>query len=130
MAMNEKWRMIHEPELKEIRKVWHKNRIAKDPEHNIKRKSRGWEIKLGLPAGWYKTQFEIQEGLCALCGKPETTNGTRKHTKLEKRLAIDHCHNRMVARGLLCMSCNTRLSVLEDKEFVTLATAYLAKYQP
>lgn len=115
---------------KEIQRAWYYERIKKEPDLSRRTKLRHWEIKLGLPKGWFHVQYDKQNGLCGICGKPETTNGTRKHTKLEKRMAIDHCHATNKVRGLLCMSCNTKLAVLENEEFVAQARAYLAQYQP
>jgi hypothetical protein len=114
--------------LKEKRQEWYKTRVAKDSDFCRRQKLRHWEIKLGLPRGWFHGQYKKQQGLCGICGKPETTNGTRKHTKLDKRMAIDHSHETGKVRGLLCMSCNTKLAVLENAEFAAQARAYLTQY--
>ncbi len=115
---------------REVQRKWYHERVKTDPDLSRRMKLRHWEIKLGLPKGWFQGQYDKQNGLCGICEKPETTNGTRKHTKLEKRMAIDHCHATNKVRGLLCMSCNTKLAVLENEEFVAQARAYLAQYQP
>ena len=114
---------------REIQKAWYHKRIKEDPQLGVKLKMRRWELKLGLSAGWYENMFAEQNGVCAICNKQEGPNGTRKHFEAERRrLSIDHCHTRNIARGLLCMSCNTKLAVLEDKDFVAKAQAYLQKY--
>jgi hypothetical protein len=116
---------------KEIQRNWYYDQVKKDPLHSVKMKMRKWEIKLGLPSGWYERMFAEQNGVCAICGKPEGKNGTRKYFNADRRrLAIDHCHTRNIPRGLLCMSCNTKLAVLENAEFVAQARAYLTQYQP
>jgi hypothetical protein len=115
---------------REIQRKWYHERIKTDPHISVRQKMRKWEIKLGLPRGWYAAQFERQNGLCAICGQPESTKGTRKHYDVNgKRLAIDHCHDTNTARGLLCMGCNTKLAIIEDADFTAKAEAYLQKYQ-
>ncbi len=128
--IQEEWQASKGTTLTEYHSKWHKTRIEKDPQHNAKRKIRMWEIRLGLPRGWFDQQLARQNGLCAICQKPEVTASTRKHYGLGgKRLAIDHCHKEMRARGLLCMSCNVKLAVLEDSEFGKNAQIYLMKHR-
>ena len=73
----------------------------------------------------FKQAFEQQNGLCAICGKPETS---RYRTEV-KKLSVDHDHVAKKFRGLLCQKCNTRLAALEDVEFVELAMDYLIRTQ-
>jgi hypothetical protein len=49
-----------------------------------------------------------QNGVCAICGSPPT--GTRSHGLL----AIDHCHDTLKIRGLLCNNCNNGLGRFKD----------------
>lgn len=42
---------------------------------------------------------------------------------------LDHCHYTGEIRGVLCPSCNTKLSGLENKEFMKKAKNYLKKYE-
>jgi phage regulator Rha-like protein len=64
--------------------------------------------------------LEHQEGVCAICGKPETVK-SRKGEVLA--LAIDHDHATGKVRGLLCFRCNTTLGTYERN--VTSFQAYL-----
>lgn len=73
----------------------------------------------GITAKEYDSQFEKQNGLCAICGKPES---------LGKKLAVDHDHRNGKIRGLLCFRCNTRLAHIEDVKFVIQANLYLAEH--
>ena len=50
----------------------------------------------------YDQMFAVQDGICAICGKPETV----KNQYGVKRLSIDHNHETGEFRGLLCSSCN------------------------
>ena len=66
--------------------------------------SRSRQLKhyYGVDGVWYEQQLAKQNGVCAICRKPEnkTING-----KL-LRLAVDHCHDTGLVRGLLCQACN------------------------
>lgn len=60
----------------------------------------------GITIEEYDKLVEAQEGLCAICGLPETVkNG---------RLAVDHDHKTGQIRGLLCFGCNTGIGKLQD----------------
>jgi hypothetical protein len=58
-----------------------------------------------------------QNGCCALCGNPVA----------KEDFKVDHDHNTTVVRGLLCNSCNVKLSGIEDAHFKMLAENYLAR---
>ena len=68
--------------------------------------------------------LEKQNGNCAICNKPEfnTRGGIIRH------LSIDHDHKTGKIRGLLCFKCNTKLGILEDKDFAKKAKKYLRDY--
>lgn len=51
----------------------------------------------------YQTLLKYQKGVCAICKKPP---GAR-------RLHIDHDHQTLEVRGLLCFSCNNKLGFVE-----------------
>lgn len=53
----------------------------------------------------YAEMFEKQKGLCGICGQAM------------KRPVLDHCHNSMEVRGLLCGSCNIGLGQFKDNPF-------------
>jgi hypothetical protein len=80
------------------------------------RKNRGYEANLeryGLSIEQYEELLRKQNGVCAICGKPEST---------KKRLSIDHDHSccpglkscGKCIRGLLCFRCNAGLGNLDD----------------
>lgn len=73
----------------------------------------------GISVAEYESLLRQQRGRCFLCGKKPTT----------RRLAVDHDHETKVIRGLLCTSCNVRLSGLEDAAFRVRALAYLARFK-
>ena len=53
-----------------------------------------------------------QNGVCAICGKDEPNEHGRTGKKF--RLAVDHCHDTGVVRGLLCQKCNRASGLLKD----------------
>lgn len=72
----------------------------------------------GLNPGEYQRLYEFQGGVCAGC---------RRATGRTKRLAVDHDHSTMEARGLLCGPCNRLVGHFRDdpSTFIRLAD-YLA----
>lgn len=74
----------------------------------VHRKQRKREKRFTIPEPLYLQKFAEQDGRCAICKEPSGSNNRND------RLAVDHCHTRMVARGLLCHRCNTALGLLRD----------------
>jgi hypothetical protein len=62
----------------------------------------------GITIEWYKAQHDVQNGLCAICSKPETAK-IRGNTL---SLAVDHCHDTGDVRELLCRACNNAIGAL------------------
>jgi len=81
--------------------------------------------QLSLSHQEYDELYQQQNGLCAICGLPETG----KNQYSVKHLAVDHDHITGKVGGLLCYRCNTRLGVLEDQVFYSSAISYLARYK-
>ena len=80
--------------------------------------SRAYHLKqtYGLTLEQYDEMLEQQDSVCAICGE----------TNLDgKRLYVDHNHETGKVRGLLCLKCNNRLGVLENKDWRSLAEEYL-----
>lgn len=65
----------------------------------------------------YEEQYEIQNGNCGICEIPVThTTGY-----------VDHDHDTMEFRGILCQKCNTGIGMLGDTfEAVQKAANYLS----
>jgi hypothetical protein len=63
-----------------------------------------------------------QNGLCAICGNPETLIVRGKL----RRLAVDHDHGTRKIRRLLCLGCNTGLGKFRhDPALLRTAAAYI-----
>ena len=81
--------------------------------------------KLGISLTEYTAKLEAQNGVCAICKRPETTT---RNGKL-KFLAVDHCHTTLGIRDLLCQSCNVVLGYVNDSpELLETAAAYLRRH--
>jgi len=84
-----------------------------------------WHGKLMLSDEIHKILVKRQEGLCAICGKPETK---KKSDGTVYRLSVDHDHKTNKARGLLCTKCNFGLgSFSDDSEMLLKAYYYLER---
>ena len=66
----------------------------------------------GITIADYTDMLLAQNGVCAICGLPETTmfRGKLRH------LGVDHNHTTGKVRGLLCSNCNIGLGVFKEKE--------------
>lgn len=76
----------------------------------------------------YNNILESQNGVCAICCKPETTMDNR--SEFIRNLAVDHCHKTGVVLGLLCGACNTSIGKFgEDDIILKRALNYVRKYK-
>ncbi len=81
----------------------------------------------GLSTEEYGKLYAKQGGVCAICGKPETS--TNKKTGEIYNLSVDHNHQTGAIRGLLCYSCNVSLGHFKDDiSKLFAAIEYLKKY--
>ena len=60
----------------------------------------------GITFEQYQHMHKEQQGKCKICGKEESVSN--------RSLAVDHCHNSGIIRGLLCLKCNTGLGKFRD----------------
>lgn len=74
----------------------------------------------GITLTQYRELLKKQNNRCALCHNPEV--------KFKKRLSVDHNHKTGQVRALLCLGCNTKLAIIENVQFVSLAKKYLREY--
>jgi hypothetical protein len=80
--------------------------------------------KYGITLEQYEQMFQNQNGLCAICGKTETS----KNQYGIIRLSVDHCHNTKKVRGLLCNKCNFILGLCNDSiEILKNSIKYLTE---
>ena len=77
----------------------------------------------GLTPEDYQLMFNNQNGVCAICKKPESV---LNKTGTVRNLAVDHCHITGKVRGLLCTNCNIALGKFQDdKNLLRDALSYL-----
>jgi hypothetical protein len=78
--------------------------------------------KYGLTILDYERLLESQGGGCAICGRKNTGS------KRKRYLAVDHCHETGLVRGLLCSQCNTAIGLFKDQiEVIEAAAGYLKR---
>lgn len=107
----------------EKNRLWRKNNPDKIKARDVRR--------FNLTLDDYYFLLEQQNGVCAICGQPETHVVYGK----KKSLSIDHdsscCPGRTNScgkciRGLLCSRCNTAIGLFEDNiEVLEMAINYI-----
>jgi len=86
---------------------------------------RWYRVKYGITEEQYNTLLKNQNGVCAICKKPEMI--LHKGITL-KKLSVDHDHSTGKVRGLLCHNCNLAIGYFEDNSTVVYnAYMYLNK---
>ena len=70
------------------------------------RRRRRYMKDYGITLEEYNERFAEQGGKCAICDLHQS--------ELKNALAVDHDHETMVIRGLLCISCNSGIGKLGD----------------
>ena len=118
MAYAEVWKANHPEEHKEHSRrsmaKWRKN-----PLNRPKVRAGQLRIRYGLSSEQYAVLFSKQNGVCAVCFRPETA---KQKTGKIQRLSVDHNHKccpgkrscGKCVRGLLCSQCNIALGYLDD----------------
>jgi ribosomal protein L37E len=72
----------------------------------------------------YDALLASQQGVCAICGRPEI----RSYKGKAKKLSVDHDHTTGKIRGLLCYKCNLGIGQFEDSiKLLDKAKEYLTK---
>lgn len=66
----------------------------------------------------YEALLAIGGGGCWICGREPSEN---------RRLDMDHDHNLMFIRGLLCVRCNRALASWMTEEWLLAAADYLSR---
>lgn len=87
----------------------------------------GLRRNYGLTITEYAQMFSAQNGLCAICGKPETHKIPGRVSADPKRftrdMSVDHDHKTGAIRDLLCNGCNHMLGASGDSAEVLRAAA-------
>lgn len=81
--------------------------------------------EFGITLAEYQQMLLAQNGVCAICKKPET--GTRRGRPLH--LSVDHCHRTNKIRALLCGFCNKGLGkFFDDPALLRKAAVYIEQH--
>jgi hypothetical protein len=103
------------------KKMWKGKNRDKHRESN-----RRWKLKRFGGEDTFSRLFAAQAGKCAICFT-EKGSSTGKDNR---RLAVDHCHNTKVVRGLLCGNCNRMLGLAkDDPALLKRAAKYLERFK-
>lgn len=95
-----------------------KNKEAYKKKHSVYNYKRNYNIT----PEQYNKLFDAQQGQCAICHISADM--------LNKPLFVDHCHNTLIVRGLLCMSCNMGIGHFKDDIFrLSTALDYLGPFK-
>lgn len=91
------------------------------------KRARNLKKNYGISMGDFEKMFVSQQGLCAVCRKPEKGKTPNGHIR---RLSMDHWHDGDKSlRELLCGNCNTALGLVkENPETLRSLLAYLEKH--
>lgn len=89
-------------------------------------KGNNLEWKFGISIEDYKAKIVAQNGVCAICYKPETAARGGKI----KMMSVDHDHATGEVRDLLCHACNVVLGLAkDDPEILRKAADYLERHK-
>lgn len=77
----------------------------------VRMRCRDLRRKYGITAKDYAKLWKAQDGLCAICRRPEVA--TLVDGQIQS-LAVDHNHATGEVRGLLCRACNIGLGMFQD----------------
>ena len=100
---------------KAVRKAWNLNNREK--RRNMSRKGQ-LKKRYGITLEEFEKLEQQQDGSCAICRKLPYGK--------DKRLHVDHCHQKNFVRGLLCWRCNFYIGgFFDNPEFLRSAAAYL-----
>lgn len=106
-------------EHRDYMRIWQQKRRAADPDYE---RNASLKKYYGVDLDWYRDKLAEQNGVCAICHQPETLKIKGRVVKL----AVDHCHETGVTRGLLCSKCNRGLGLLRhDPDLLLKACEYV-----
>ncbi len=113
-----------EPLAGERKATYHREYNEK---HYRRLKDKRLTDQYGIGMDEYDALLKAQGGGCAICHRSES-EPTRRGGAKHKHLAVDHCHDTGVVRGLLCTDCNVAIGLLRDSPALCeVAAAYLVK---
>jgi hypothetical protein len=83
--------------------------------------------RYGVSLETYNAMLLEQNGLCAICGQPETRLGRGRKVR---KLSLDHNHKTKKVRKLLCDSCNKAVgNVKESVDIAIKLVNYIKEHE-
>jgi hypothetical protein len=117
VARVQEWRRRNPERFKE----WQRANNAR-PERKRKQRDLYYRRTFGVSAARFDEILASQGGGCAICGVTPDRAAS---------LHLDHCHERNLIRGILCVSCNQGLGQFrDDPGLLARAAAYLGRHGP
>lgn len=109
---------------------WRKeDRKVNSEKYAVKNRIASLRKNYGMTLEQYAKMFSAQNGVCGLCGKPESKPHRSKYG-LSYHLSVDHCHDTGEVRGLLCNQCNRAIGMFDDNpELLEKARIYLESFK-
>ena len=96
------------------------------PKHDRSRRSSKLKDKYGITLDDYDRMFAAQNGVCAVCNKPES----RTYSGVPMRLCVDHNHTTGEVRDLLCTKCNFAIGLAnEDPDILDKLSTYIKRHK-
>lgn len=136
LEYNRQWRKENKEHVNALERERRKNNPEREKElRDARREKHGktWSLRestrlRNITIEDYNIMFKEQNGLCAICNKPETRKSRKKGDIC--RLTIDHCHFTNIVRGLLCHACNVFIGhANDDIKVLEAAIDYLNKHK-
>jgi hypothetical protein len=106
-----------------LRRKYNAAWLAKNPTAY---RDKHYKKRYGITIEQYEEMNQKQNGLCAICKRPETRKKVDGTTRV---LSVDHCHKSGQVRDLLCGACNLVLGHIEKYNIpMENVIAYLQKW--
>lgn len=117
------YRNVCKPCRTKQNREWYKKNGARG-----RRDSWLWKIDkfYGLTEEDFEKLLAEQDGVCAICGQPETH--INRKSGIQTKLSVDHDHETGEVRGLLCRNCNWAIGKLSTEDLLEKALEYVRKY--
>lgn len=124
---NFKWQEHLKKKKNESNKEWWARKwAARQAANPGLERERNLIRKYGITTEQYNNKLNEQNSVCAIC---ENVESSRSRTGGHKKLAVDHCHNSLKIRGLLCWRCNGTIGKVEDNiELMQKMIDYIRKH--
>jgi hypothetical protein len=104
--------------------AWRKRNKAKS---RVRDRAYQLQTKYGLTPERYEEMLKKQNGVCAICSRPETYTDRSGGVG---PLCVDHCHASGRVRALLCRRCNMAIGQFtDDPAVLSGALSYLERHK-